>query len=27
VCAYPQLARYQGSGDTTDAANFRCAAQ
>jgi feruloyl esterase len=24
VCAYPQAAIYRGSGDTTDAANFRC---
>ena len=26
LCAYPQVARYKGSGDTNDAANFTCAA-
>src|SRR5436853_3366549 len=26
VCAYPQEAKYKGSGDTSDAANFVCAA-
>jgi feruloyl esterase len=26
LCAYPQVARYQGGGSTDDAANFRCAA-
>jgi feruloyl esterase len=26
LCAYPQLARYKGSGDTNDPANFTCAA-
>lgn len=26
LCPYPQLARYNGSGDTNDAANFTCAA-
>jgi feruloyl esterase len=26
VCAYPQVARYKGSGDETDAANFACVA-
>jgi feruloyl esterase len=25
LCPYPQVARYQGSGDTNDAANFACA--
>lgn len=25
VCAYPQVAKYKGSGDTNDAANFSCA--
>ena len=25
LCAYPQVARYNGSGATTDAANFSCA--
>jgi feruloyl esterase len=24
VCSYPQVALYKGSGDTNDAANFRC---
>ena len=24
VCAYPKIARYKGSGDPTDAANFSC---
>jgi hypothetical protein len=24
VCPYPQAAIYKGSGDTNDAANFRC---
>ena len=27
LCAYPQVARYKGSGDTNDSANFECAAQ
>ena len=26
LCAYPQEAKYKGSGDTNDAANFACAA-
>jgi feruloyl esterase len=26
LCAYPQAAKYKGSGDTNDAANFVCAA-
>jgi feruloyl esterase len=26
LCAYPQTARYEGSGDINDAANFRCEA-
>jgi feruloyl esterase len=26
LCVYPQLARYNGTGDTNDAANFTCAA-
>lgn len=26
LCAYPQVAKYRGSGDTNDAANFVCAA-
>jgi len=26
VCPYPQVARYKGSGDTNDAANFSCSA-
>ena len=26
LCAYPQKAVYKGSGDTSDAANFRCSA-
>lgn len=25
LCAYPQIAKYRGSGDATDAANFSCA--
>jgi feruloyl esterase len=25
VCPYPEVARYRGSGSTTDAANFICA--
>jgi hypothetical protein len=25
LCAYPQIAKYKGSGDTNDAANFTCA--
>ena len=25
VCAYPQVAKYQGNGDDADAANWRCA--
>jgi hypothetical protein len=24
LCAYPQAAKYTGSGDTNDAANFVC---
>ncbi len=27
LCAYPKVAKYNGSGDTNDAANFTCAAQ
>jgi hypothetical protein len=27
LCAYPQVAKYKGSGDTNDAANFVCAAE
>jgi hypothetical protein len=26
LCAYPQIAKYKGSGDTNDAANFVCSA-
>jgi feruloyl esterase len=26
ICAWPQMAKYKGSGDTNDAANFTCAA-
>jgi len=26
LCAYPQVAKYKGSGDTNDAANFACSA-
>ena len=26
LCAYPQVAKYKGSGDTNDAANFSCVA-
>jgi hypothetical protein len=26
LCPYPQTAKYKGSGDTNDAANFVCAA-
>lgn len=26
LCPYPQVAKYKGSGDTNDAANFECAA-
>ena len=26
ICPYPQVAKYKGSGDTNDAANFTCAA-
>ncbi len=26
LCAYPQVARYKGTGDTSDAANFACEA-
>ncbi len=26
LCAYPQVAKYKGTGDTNDAANFTCAA-
>jgi len=25
LCVYPQIAKYKGSGDTNDAANFTCA--
>jgi feruloyl esterase len=25
LCAYPQVARYKGTGSTDDAANFACA--
>jgi feruloyl esterase len=25
LCPYPQIARYKGTGDTNDAANFACA--
>jgi hypothetical protein len=25
LCAYPQVARYKGTGSTTDATNFSCA--
>jgi len=24
VCAYPEVAIYKGSGDTSDAANYEC---
>jgi len=27
LCPYPQFAKYKGTGDTNDAANFVCAAQ
>jgi feruloyl esterase len=27
LCPYPQVAKYKGSGDTNDAANFTCVAQ
>ncbi len=27
LCVYPQVAKYKGSGDTNDAANFVCAAE
>ncbi len=27
LCPFPQVARYKGSGDTNDAANFECGAQ
>ncbi len=27
LCAYPQVAKYKGTGDTDDAANFSCAAE
>jgi feruloyl esterase len=26
LCPYPQIARYKGSGDVEDAANFSCSA-
>ncbi len=26
ICPYPQVAKYSGSGDSNDAANFTCAA-
>ena len=25
LCAYPTIAKYKGSGDSNDAANFTCA--
>ena len=25
LCAYPSVAKYKGSGDSSDAANFECA--
>jgi feruloyl esterase len=27
LCSYPQVARYDGSGSTSEAANFVCAAR
>ncbi len=27
LCAYPQVAKYKGSGDTNDAANFTCSSE
>jgi feruloyl esterase len=27
LCPFPQVAKYQGSGDVADAANFACAAE
>jgi feruloyl esterase len=27
LCAYPQVAKYTGSGDSEDAANFACVAE
>lgn len=27
LCVYPQVARYKGTGDTNDAANFICSAE
>jgi feruloyl esterase len=27
LCAYPQVAKYKGSGDPNDSANFVCAAE
>jgi len=27
LCAYPEVAKYKGSGDTNDAANFACASE
>jgi feruloyl esterase len=27
LCAYPEVAKYKGSGSTDDAANFTCARQ
>jgi feruloyl esterase len=27
LCPYPQVAKYKGSGDTNDAANFTCGAE
>jgi hypothetical protein len=27
LCAYPKVAKYSGSGDTNEAANFTCGAQ
>jgi hypothetical protein len=26
LCAYPQVAKYKGSGNTNDSANFACVA-
>jgi len=27
LCAFPQVAKYKGSGDANDAANFVCSAE
>jgi feruloyl esterase len=27
MCAYPEIPKYKGSGDTNEAANFTCAAR